>query len=159
MDFAFVDEWAFWIDKAYRMEYGEAPTRSTDLLAFVRQYLVARHGFSWAEYDAMPMAEVVRILRDDAEPSPEHADGPEPPKWFWWGNRRYELPPVQWKLLNVLSGKDLVPIGDVCEAVWGDDDQREGPLKAALTRLNNWFFENQIPLEYGQSRGYIVRRR
>lgn len=88
------------------------------------------------------------------------ADGPEPPKYFWWKNERHSLSPRFWALLSLLWGQQTVELQTVAEKVWEDEGEEiaSSTIGAALSKLNARLATIGVPWTYGIDNGFVIRK-
>ncbi|HEY2588104.1 MAG TPA: helix-turn-helix domain-containing protein [Tepidisphaeraceae bacterium] len=108
------------------------------------------------------------VARDLAEASgaqakpdaskPQHADGPQPPKAFWWKGKQVELEPVPWRLLDSLwqAPGHRKKVNDLETAVWGKESESDSRLKTAIQRANKAMTEAACPLAISKSGEWVA---
>jgi hypothetical protein len=86
-------------------------------------------------------------------------DGPAPPNLLYWGGNGvpHELPPIPWRMLQFMWGKESAPIEQVEAHVWGHD-ATDDAIKSALYDLNRRLAEIDVPLTYGRAGAYICKK-
>ena len=47
-------------------------------------------------------------------------------------------------------------IDDLCVHVWNDEEAADGPLRSAITRINNAFLEQAIPIVVSKRKPYVT---
>jgi HEAT repeat protein len=85
------------------------------------------------------------------------ADGPEAPCGLRWQGKRYAVPPVPYKLLELMWDRKGAEIAEVAEAVWGDPAARTQKVKSALHKVNAILEEARVPWRYRQKQGDIIK--
>src|SRR5262249_15601223 len=87
-----------------------------------------------------------------------HDDGPEDPGYLWWNGRRPNVPPIPYRLLKCVWGRDAVPVEEVVQGTWGEGDATDTQIKSALYHLNEVLLAAKIPFGYGQRQGQIIKK-
>jgi len=106
-----------------------------------------------SESQEQPKAEPA--TREEQHYQPLAARRTEEPNLLWWDGRRYELPPVQWRLLNALWQEHRRTLDDVAEAVWSQD-VRDDRIRSACSKLNRQLAERSLPLSVSIKSGWVI---
>jgi hypothetical protein len=90
-------------------------------------------------------------------PSPV-VNGPQPPNLFWWNETKVELPPIPWRLVNVLwiAANQSMESDDLSWPVWGTDEWSEPALKSAMSKANTAFVAKAVPVVIRQKSGRVM---
>jgi hypothetical protein len=98
---------------------------------------------------------LIRRLCQELEPP----DGPAPPNLLYWRGNNYDLPPLQWRMLDYLwNRRGPVQVEDLTEHVWGNKAVADSTVRSALSTLNAQLAEipSPSPPQYHIRHGHVI---
>jgi HEAT repeat protein len=88
-----------------------------------------------------------------------HTDpGPREPCLLRWNNTDHRVPPIPYRLLCCLWGREKVPVEEVTDRVWGGVDVTDFQIKSALNDLEKVMKKAGVPWKYGQLQGCFLKK-
>ncbi len=64
-----------------------------------------------------------------------------------WDGEAYSISPMRWQLLRMIWGRYNVSFADVGEEVWGSDIKHAHTIRTFVSRLDDFFSDNQMNLQ------------
>lgn len=84
------------------------------------------------------------------------SDGLHEPNVLVWNGNRYDVPPIQWRLLHALWEVDSIPEAELTSIVWADDTVQSSTVRAGVSKAGSELMRAGVPWTLNTKAGYVT---